>query len=339
MKTNESTKRNNLIFIALFLMFEAFKWVGNLWQFYISYLLQIIIVASVIINFVKERKIFKKLAQSITASLTAFSLVMLLIIPIVRAVSVTIMINSNFKAYVIHAGGGSDGISYLNCKEYFEYYVANGYEYIELDFMFSSDQEIICTHSFEYLEGYDENNRPTLQEFEEYLLLGQYHGITFDWLIEKLNEYPNVKIVFDTKESDEVQLIEKLVEQALEYDFDIFSRFIIQVYSYEEYLNIKQNENLKFKEFWYSNYKSVLTLTEILEYFEDKEDVTTLVLSTSNWEAMSPYLYKTSKKIAVFTVNDEKTKYYYKYNGVNYIYTDEVTDNIYFISFQDIFCY
>ena len=71
----------------------------------------------------------------------------------------------------------------------------------------TKDNEIICSHQLEYVTGFSLNNRPTLLEFENTMLLNKYHGITFNWLIENLRDNPDLKIIVDSKEANYVNLI------------------------------------------------------------------------------------------------------------------------------------
>lgn len=117
------------------------------------------------------------------------------IVPIVSIVLVGVSVLPNFILilnkekqfkYVLHAGGGLDGNIYLNATQCLEHYIekSNGESLIELDFLFTSDGHIICSHTFEYVEGKSMENRPTLEEIKNVKLLGKYDVITFDYLIK-----------------------------------------------------------------------------------------------------------------------------------------------------------
>lgn len=219
--------------------------------------------------------------------------------------------------YVIHAGGG-DEYTYLNCKEPFMHFVSSGYEYVEVDFLYTKDNYIVASHEFEHLNGYNLHNRPTLAEFENYKLEEKFSGITFDWLLNELSNFPNVKIIFDTKENDLINIIDDMVKIAKEKNFDIFSRFIIQIYSVENYYSLK--EKYDFETYWFTNYKAHYPLYKIKEYFEDKDDVETIVLSFFNWLNFNQINFHMNKKIAVHTIDNENIIHYLANHGVEYIY-------------------
>ena len=113
-----------------------------------------------------------------------------------------------------------------------------------------------------------------------------------------------------------------MVEKANEKDFDLLSRMIIQVYSIENYNEIKNNPALNFTTFWFTNYKSNYTNFQIQKYFGDKEDVETIVLSCLDWWFYHQTAFHFDKKIAVHTVNGSSAVNFLADRGANYIFVD-----------------
>ena len=225
--------------------------------------------------------------------------------------------------YVVHAAGGLDGFEYLNCQEAFLKYFENGQTYIEIDFAFTRDNQVVCTHTFsEHMSEFSLENRPTLEEFENYLLEGKYHGMTYAWLLEQLKTNQDVCIIFDTKEEDSMDLLSQMVKIANEQNFDINSRFIIQVYSTENYEELQ--ENFSFKKYWFSNYKSNYSFSFIKSYFENKQDVETIVIFQTKWQDLHESGIDLGKKIAVHTVNNPSEIKFFANNGVDYIFVDYI---------------
>ncbi len=139
--------------------------------------------------------------------------------------------------------------------------------------------------------------------------------------MKKLEDCPDVKIIFDTKEKDAFALLNRMVECANEQGFDIYNRFIIQVYSIENYKKTKEIFP-DFTEYWYTNYKSCYTFRKMFQLFDEYEDVTTYVLSYGNWLFYSPSGLHTTKKFAVHTVNSPETRKFLASRGVELIYSD-----------------
>lgn len=221
--------------------------------------------------------------------------------------------------FIIHAGGRLENYDYLNCEEGLSSYIENGYNLIELDFLFTSDQEIICSHYLEYYEDYSMTNRPTLEQAVSTPLAGKYTTLTFAKVIEKLKGDEDFKIIFDTKESDSKQIINQMIEEASEEGVNLKERMIIQVYSYENYLEMKE---LDFQEYWFTNYKSNYLPHQINKYFDKCEDVTTIVMNRVLWKVYRGLDFKPNKKIAVHTVNNDEYINFLQNHGVDYIYCD-----------------
>ena len=171
----------------------------------------------------------------------------------------------------------------------------------------------------EYLSGFSLSKRPSLSKFENTLLLNKYHGITFNWLIQTLKEYPNLKIIVDSKEQNYKNLILKMLEKSKEKNFDLTKNFILQLYSknnYESLCDVWKGE------FWFTNYKANYLPNYINSYFSDKPRVTTIVLNLSTWILFKSYNWSTSKQVAVHTINDETNFNFIKNRNVNYIFMD-----------------
>lgn len=164
-------------------------------------------------------------------------------------------------------------------------------------------------------------NRPTLEQAKNTLIAGKYNTLTFEKVIEKLKANPTVKIIFDTKETDTDELIGRMLEISSEKDFDLKSRMIVQVYSYENYIELNK---LNFSEYWFTNYKANYFPNQINNYFDDCENVTTIVLWQALWKIYRGFDFSTDKKIAVHTVNDKHFIDFMQNHGVDYIYCDYV---------------
>lgn len=255
------------------------------------------------------RKILKYFSACVCAVFIVFSSILLF------------KIEPKQTEFVIHAGGSMENIKYLNCKEGLEKSIDEGNNLIEFDFLFTSDKEIICTHLLEYYEGFSMKNRPTLQQALDTKLAERYTTLTFRQVIETLKIHTNVKIVFDTKESVYTELLNRMLEISNEMDFNLKSRMIIQVYSYENYLEMNE---LNFDEYWFTNYKANYLPEKINECFNKCENVTTIVLYERIWKIYRGVDFNPNKKIAVHTVNDKKYINFLKNRGVDYIYCDNL---------------
>lgn len=303
-----------LLIFLLIILCEVGKYFINYKFFYFALVFELFLLFICILSFLGTKKILKFFSTLIAI----FSFVFLLQNLIVLTENKNTTNNFN---YVIHAGGGLDGKAYLNSKEGFTYYVQNDYKYIELDFLYTSDNEIVCSHYFEGLKNFDENNRPSLLQFENSLIYDKYSGITAMWLIEQLKTYNDITIIFDTKEKNSILILEELSNMLAKNNID-YNNFIIQIYSEQNYNEIKTNTNIKFTRFWYTNYKSNLNSFEVIDAFEEKADIEAYVLYINDWWTFTEFDFNTTKSIAVHTIHDKDFCNFITKRNVDFVYID-----------------
>lgn len=116
---------------------------------------------------------------------------------------------SGTPTLIAHAGGSieHDDTEYLysNSEEAFIKSCEMKLPYIEVDFVFSSDGELIGVHKWEALyfgKGYGDQNRMSYEEYKNHKLAGIFTGLTFDGMIALMRKYPDVAVVLDTKDTD-----------------------------------------------------------------------------------------------------------------------------------------
>ena len=49
---------------------------------------------------------------------------------------------------IYHAGGGIDGLTYSNSREALEHTLNQGNRFVEVDFLFTSDGQLVCAHDW-----------------------------------------------------------------------------------------------------------------------------------------------------------------------------------------------
>lgn len=134
---------------------------------------------------------------------------------------------------VAHAGGAVSGYVYSNALEALEESVAYGITLIEIDFMPTTDGEIVLTHVWQHMP----NRIPgapdhivSHSEFLSYRLFNRYTTMDLSMLIAFLDARPDVRIVTDTKDGyDRYTALYAIAEQYPEY----LHRFIAQAYRFE----------------------------------------------------------------------------------------------------------
>ena len=177
-------------------------------------------------------------------------------------------LNNNEMIFILHAGGGLDGMIYLNCQEAFYKYYEMGYRYFEYDLKLSVDGRIIASHEDEYFNG--NTYEMTYEEFKNSKINNEYNPVYEEWLFEILNKYNDVIIIVDSKmetEEDDVNLLTYFWNLQEEYDCDIKDRIIPEIFSKEMWEIVKKTTG--FSKNIYSQYKKYYTVDQMLKYFAD----------------------------------------------------------------------
>jgi glycerophosphoryl diester phosphodiesterase len=148
--------------------------------------------------------------------------------------------------YLAHSLGGYQGFKYLNCEEGLMNAILHGYRYFEVDFLFTEDGELVCSH------GWNEANcaktgMPYSPEFEhmtrECFLRQKVHGFT---TIDAARLYQYMVMFPDTyweldlhtlPHAEAVRMTEKILD-VFEHNEDVLNRCLVQVNSKEMYAGI-----------------------------------------------------------------------------------------------------
>lgn len=251
----------------------------------------------------KEKNRFRKILLPIIAVVLIASIVFSIIIVLLKEK------NKNTPNYVIHATGGFGQEIYLNSQESLNYYIEQGFTLFEVDFLYTKDNAIVCSHEFENMGEFSKSNRPTYDEFMSTLIHGKYHPLNLGTLIETVKQNPQVTIIFDTKESDKLAIFQDLYSKLRNFDFDTKKNLIAQFYTNSGYQAIKDYE---VKEFWFTNYAPNnthrYTQQQIVEYFGTEKNVTTIVLSNFCYPQFKEEGIIFDKKIAVHGIEQIYTK-------------------------------
>jgi glycerophosphoryl diester phosphodiesterase len=222
----------------------------------------------------------------------------------------------------LHAGGGMDGLTYMNAQETFEYYYAKGYRYFEYDLRLSSDGRLIATHEWEHLDVSDTDI--TYAEFKELKLSNGFTPANEQWLMETIMSHPDVKIIVDAKMgSDEGDAAVLECLEALEgiYGFDISANIIPEIFSIEMWNRVK--DTTSFDKYLFSHYKVYYTVDMMLGYFSD-ERIWGVAMSNYTGEEIASQLYrrKETKNMFFFTPETEEEVYAAIKMGADGVYLD-----------------
>lgn len=133
---------------------------------------------------------------------------------------------------IAHAGGAVYGYSRSNSREALDASYQNGFRYFEVDLERTSDGEIVLIHDWTSMAKrmFFEEGEKTLEEFKTAKTFMDLTVMDLDDLLRWLRRHPTCKVITDIKRNN-LSLLKDIRDAA----GDDISRFIPQVYSYEEY--------------------------------------------------------------------------------------------------------
>ena len=236
--------------------------------------------------------------------------------------------------YIIHAAGRLDGVDLYgnertydgsNSLEGLLQCAAAGQRFVELDFNFTSDGELVCLHDWykQYAPEITDYEALTREEFLGAKIYRNYTSICLDDVVCWLEDNPDSYIITDIKD-DNPRGLAKIVQDYPEMK----DRFIVQIYSEEEYDMARE---LGFDYIIYTLYRldwASKTDWRHLDEFEESHPLVGYAFDYTLIDDAAGYLdgmLSIGVPLFIHTVNgvDEQAKYFEM--GIDGIYTDDVT--------------
>lgn len=215
---------------------------------------------------------------------------------------------------IAHAMGGIENQIYTNSREAFELNYKNGKRIFEIDLMLTFDGGLIGQH----------DELPSDIKFSDFMskkIKGKYTPLSFDDIINLMNDYQDIQIVSDIKSDfrESFTLItSKLKEQNND---DLFKRFIPQIYNENDFYYLKEKDI--FKKIIYTLYKTDANDEQIYDLISNNKEINILTVFPNRFsKELTDKLNKLGVKTFVHTINDEETMLYFVNKGVSGFYTD-----------------
>jgi|LGVF01.2.fsa_nt_gb glycerophosphoryl diester phosphodiesterase len=253
--------------------------------------------------------------------------------------------NAFTTSIIMHAGGAIDGVIYTNSIEAFNYNYSQGNTLFELDFVLSTDGELIATHEFEEEligNGFSTINRPTLAEYEAIDIAGQYTGFTSSSLINILETNTDIEIIINTKDENYLLLFEKLVSDISEVDSSLLDRIIVYIDNFEMYDELEEIYS-------FSNYhllekirddREIVLPYKIINFMEHRPKVTAFAVNRKNASYLTNYhinkLNKLGKQVFIYTINDYEEMEFYLNRGITGFVSDDISNTSFSNQFSEI---
>lgn len=229
---------------------------------------------------------------------------------------------TNPPKWIAHAGGRINDLTYTKSLEAINNSVKKGYKLIELDFNWTSDNQLVLVHDWgeiiNKLFGEKPGTPYSLSEYKNFKMINDWHHLTLDSLSNWLEENPDVYVVTDIKGKN----IEGLTLIKENYP-EVIDQIIPQVYLLDEYLKAKY---MGFEKIILTLYASDYTDNEILD-FAKRNDLYAITMPTKRAKTS---LVKTLEEENIFvythTINNLEDVKIFESLGVNGFYTDDLID-------------
>lgn len=228
---------------------------------------------------------------------------------------------------IAHAMGSVDGIDYTNSKEAFNESYKKGYRVFEVDLSFTSDNQVVLWHDWEEDTGkyvkQSGKKVPSYQFFMNHKICKEYTPLALTDLIDIMEQYPDIYVVTDSKETDYLSILRKIVEEADE-DANILNRFIIQFYEYNQYAKIQKIYPFKNSLFTIYNLQD-RNLDHIGSFCkENNVPVVGVPPKYAGRKSDVAKLKEYGVYVYTYTINKPRNAKFYKQCGIDGIYTDRI---------------
>lgn len=222
---------------------------------------------------------------------------------------------------IYHAGGDVGGLDYTNSIEAMEETLAEGQRFVEIDFLYTSDGELACAHYWESLWE-EEQKIPNLEEFKKLKIFGKYTSMNAYQLVDYMKQYPDLRIIIDTKEENYEAVIRDLVEIS-SFDTDITERFIIQLYEAGSKEVFQKIYPFKDENFLFTAYKLGANYSNRIMNICYEENIAVVAVPADSWEQETIDMFREKDFIIYeYTVNRPNRANESIAMGIQGFYTD-----------------
>jgi len=222
---------------------------------------------------------------------------------------------------IAHTGGGFDSRTYTNSYQALNRNVANGFEYFEIDFVFTSDGHLVCLHDWENnfvrTFGFSTDEPLSLEEFRR-LAAGNpaFTNCTVDGLAEWMRHNLKTTIVTDVR-GDNLRAL-AIIRDTLP---DPSRRVIPQIYHPQTFPQVKA---MGFEQIIWTLYRLRISDDQVLAATESWPQPFAVAMPKARAQSMLPTLLAVRRiPTYVHTVNSaDDLKKFIGELAVTEIYTD-----------------
>ncbi len=218
---------------------------------------------------------------------------------------------------VAHAGGAIYGYKYTNSLEAMEEAYKNGFRLLEIDFDWTSDNEVVAIHDWTAMPRRLFMIEPRVLTLKEFKNPDTFQGLTLmdirgivSWLRIREDAY----IITDVKNRN-IEFLELLARNYA----DIKGQIIPQIYSFEEYTEVKA---MGYNNIILTLYQNYYTDDELVKFVGKNKVFAVTMPLERGYTDLPMKLKERNIPTYVHTVNDLHIFEALHKNGVTGIYTD-----------------
>lgn len=215
--------------------------------------------------------------------------------------------------YITHGGGTVEGsYTVTNSLEALQETDNWGNRVVELDFNWTTDDQLVCLHNW----GYGLPEKSDLETFLNGKIYGALTPIGLEQVADWLRTHPDTRIVMDFKERtvEGLQLISKkypeLLEQFIPYVYHTWEYESIRGMGYENMILFLSKMSREEKDF-----------EAMVEFAREKDLVGIAIYPYTEAEIIAPAM-EAGVPVLAYTVNDEQWMYTLVQQGVDGFVTD-----------------
>jgi len=248
--------------------------------------------------------------------------------------------HTNFTDYklISHAMGSIQNKAYTNSYEAFVANYEQGNRVFEVDLLLTEDHQVVARHEWTQSmtkELQQEEELPedrqavplTHKEFKESDILGKLKPLDWGDILDLMEEYPDIYIVTDRKEQQQVDILSLMVKEAEQRrNPKLLQRIIPQIYD-QPMLKAVQGV-YEFPSIIYTLYASKDTDQEVIDFVAKNKITGVTMPENRTSESFVSKLNKVGVVTYVHTINDISDMKKYEKMGIYGFYTDDLSEMV-----------
>ncbi len=232
------------------------------------------------------------------------------------------------KLAIAHGLGRIGRFAKTNSIEALEANYKRGFRWFEVDLDTTADGTLVCTHpapnSLKLIGVLGSLSEITESDFLERRFAQRFHTQTFQQLVERLSDLPDMIVVTDSKVMN-AKIIARLASHIDAVDPALRARIVLQMYHTEELSKILDMEARggAFGGTIFTLYNTQISDADLLAFVE-KSGIEWITMPAGRFRpSVAADLHRLGAKVFVHTLNKLETIHRFLEDGADGVYTDD----------------